>query len=85
MRKTGRIESDRIESKTQLNCDLAAKKEIKALAADQLGNTSSRMITEVKQQWAQLVLEWETVQVLTECCCQPCKVDQIRLMSYSGC
>ena len=38
-------------------------------ATDQLGNTSSRMITEVKQHWARLVLGWETVQVLPECCC----------------
>ena len=37
---------------------------------DQLGNTSSRMISEVKQHWARLVLGWETlVQVLPECCC----------------
>ena len=36
---------------------------------DQLGNTSSRMITEVKQCWARRVLGWETVQVLPECCC----------------
>ena len=35
----------------------------------QLGNTSSRTITEVKQRCAQLVLGWETVQVLSECCC----------------
>ena len=35
----------------------------------QLGNTSSRTITEVKQHWTRLVLEWETVQVLPECCC----------------
>ena len=26
-------------------------------------------ITEVKQRWARLVLEWVTVQVLPECCC----------------
>ena len=32
-------------------------------AACQLGNTSSRTITEVKQCEAQLVLGWETVQV----------------------
>ena len=32
-------------------------------AAYQLGNTSSRTITEVKQRWAWLVLGWETVQV----------------------
>ena len=30
-------------------------------AAYQLGNTSSRTITEVKQRWARLVLGWETV------------------------
>ena len=30
-------------------------------AAYQLGNTSSRTITEVKQCWARLVLGWETV------------------------
>ena len=30
----------------------------------QPGNTSSRMITEVKQCWARLVLEWETIQML---------------------
>ena len=36
-------------------------------AAYQLGNTSSRTITEVKQHWAQLVLGWDTVQVLPEC------------------
>ena len=35
----------------------------------QLGNTSSHTITEVKQRWACLVLAWETVQVLPECCC----------------
>ena len=38
-------------------------------AAYQLGNTSSRTITEVKQRWARLVLGWATVQVLPECCC----------------
>ena len=38
-------------------------------AAYQLGNTSSRTITEVKQRWARLVLGRETVQVLPECCC----------------
>ena len=38
-------------------------------AAYQLGNISSRTITEVKQRWARLVLGWETVQVLPECCC----------------
>ena len=38
-------------------------------AAYQLGNTSSRTITEVKQRWARLVLGWETVQVSPECCC----------------
>ena len=39
-------------------------------AAYQLGNTSSRTITEVKQRRARLVLGWETpVQVLPECCC----------------
>ena len=38
-------------------------------AVSQLGNTSSRTITEVKQHWARLVLGWETVQVLPECCC----------------
>ena len=43
-------------------------------AAYQLGNTSSRMITEVKQRWARLVLGWVTVQVLPECCCKPFKV-----------
>ena len=32
-------------------------------AAYQLGNTSSRTITEIKQRWARLVLGWETVQV----------------------
>ena len=37
--------------------------------AYQLGNTSSRTITEVKQLCARLVLGWETVQVLPECCC----------------
>ena len=37
--------------------------------AYQLGNTSSRTITEVKQRWARLVLGWDTVQVLPECCC----------------
>ena len=38
--------------------------------AYQLGNTSSRMITEVKQRRAWLVLGWETpVQVLPERCC----------------
>ena len=36
-------------------------------AAYQLGNTSSRKITEVKQRWARLVLGWATVQVLPEC------------------
>ena len=41
----------------------------KGAAAYQLGNTSSRTITEVKQRWAQLVLGWDTVQVLPECCC----------------
>ena len=38
----------------------------KGAAAYQLGNTSSRTITEVKQRWARLVLGWETVQVLPE-------------------
>ena len=38
-------------------------------AAYQLGNTSSRTITEVKQRWARLVLGWDTVQVLPKCCC----------------
>ena len=33
----------------------------KGAAAYQLGNTSSRTITEVKQRWAQLVLGWVTV------------------------
>ena len=37
--------------------------------AYQLGNTSSRTITEVKQRWARLVLGWVTVQVSPECCC----------------
>ena len=41
----------------------------KGAAAYQLGNTSSRTITEVKQRWARLVLGWVTVQVLPECCC----------------
>ena len=41
----------------------------KGAAAYQLGNTSSRTITEVKQRWARLVLGWDTVQVLPECCC----------------
>ena len=43
--------------------------QIEGVAAYQLGNTSSRMITEVKQRWARLVLGWETVQVWPECCC----------------
>ena len=34
---------------------------VKGVEAYQLGNTSSRTITEVKQRWAQLVLRWETV------------------------
>ena len=34
-----------------------------------LGNTSSRTINAVKQYWPQLVLGWETVQVLSKCCC----------------
>ena len=38
-------------------------------AAYQLGNTSSRTITEVKLCWAWLVLGWATAQVLPECCC----------------
>ena len=38
-------------------------------AAYQLGNTSSRTITEVKQRWAWFVLGWEIVQVLRGCCC----------------
>ena len=38
-------------------------------AAYQLGNTSSRTITEVKQRWARLVLGWETVQLFK---CLPC-------------
>ena len=38
-------------------------------ATYQLGNTSSRTITEVKQRWARLVLGWLTVQVLPKCCC----------------
>ena len=33
----------------------------------QLENTSSCTITEVKQGWARLGLEWETVQGLFEC------------------
>ena len=33
-----------------------------------LGNTSPLPITEVKQRSARLVLGWETVQVLSECC-----------------
>ena len=41
----------------------------KGAAAYQLGNTSSGTITEVKQCWARLVLGWEAVQVLPECCC----------------
>ena len=37
-------------------------------AAYQLGNTSSRTITEVNQRWTRLVLlGWDTVQVLPEC------------------
>ena len=45
------------------------KKISKGAAAYQLGNTNSHTISEVKQRWAQLVLGWETVQVLPECCC----------------
>ena len=41
----------------------------KGVAAYQLGNTSSCTIIEVKQGWAWLVLGWQTVQVLSECCC----------------
>ena len=37
-------------------------------AAYQLGKTSSRTITDVKQCWAWLVLGWENVQILSECC-----------------
>ena len=37
--------------------------------AYQLGNISSRTITEVKQRQARLVLGWEAVQVLPEFCC----------------
>ena len=42
---------------------------LKGAAAYKLGNTSSRTTTEVKQCCIQLVLGWETVQVLPECCC----------------
>ena len=38
-------------------------------ATYQLGNTSFRTITEVKQCRARLVLGWATDQVLPECCC----------------
>ena len=42
--------------------------------ANQVGNTSSRTITEVKQRCARWVLGWETpVQVLPECCRYPLK------------
>ena len=34
----------------------------------QLGNTSSRMLTEVKQCGTRLLQGWETVQVLSEYC-----------------
>ena len=42
---------------------------LEGAAAYQLGNISSRTITEVKQRWARLALGWDTVQVLPECCC----------------
>ena len=39
--------------------------------AGQLGNTtSSRTITEVKECWDWLLLRWDTIQVLSECCCR---------------
>ena len=38
-------------------------------AAYQLRNTSSRIITEVKQREAQVTLGWEIVQVSSVCCC----------------
>ena len=37
------------------------KSDFKGAAANQLENTSSHMITEVKQCEAQLLLRWETV------------------------
>ena len=39
--------------------------------AYQRENASSRTITEIKQRWAWLVLGWDTVQVLPECCHEP--------------
>ena len=58
-------EAKEIERKESKLC-----KRRRSRGLDQLGNGSSRTITEVKQHWARLVLEWETpVQVLPECCC----------------
>ena len=45
------------------------KEVLPGAVAYQLGNASSRTITEVKQRRARFVLEWATVQVLFECCC----------------
>ena len=54
-------------------------------AACHLRNTSSCTITEVKQRWAWLVLGWETVQVLPECCFLPLKSTGFDKLSYTGC
>ena len=42
-----------------------------------LNSTSSRLITEVKQCWARLVLGWVTAWEYPGCCCQTfCFLDQ---------
>ena len=43
----------------------------------QLENNSSRMITEVKQCWARLVLGWETVRLFSEYWCLPLKLARL--------
>ena len=65
------INSSKWKPRTLLNYSNidAIDEALSGAAAYQLGNTSSRTITEVKQRWAWLVLGWTTVQVLPECCC----------------
>ena len=46
-------------------------KDNQGTAAYQLEITSSCMIAEIKQHYTRLVLGWETVQALSDFCCQP--------------
>ena len=58
-----------IRNVADLEFVLFVKLKLLGAAAYQLGNTSSRMITEVNQCYARLVLGWDTVHVQPECCC----------------